>query len=612
MKVVLVLFITLSILEAKSLLTTLEIDAVLSIHNEARAKVCLHGLEWDEAAASAAQQYLDNNNRECPTDHSSQSSRDSAYKNFGGTCSNPTFKICSIAMLGENIASGSIGYYDAADLVKLWINEKSLFSCGILPSFQQDSGHYSQVVWEGTRKVGCGIRDCSDGFTTLLCNYYPSGNINSETTLAFPAENCNEICTNQTSTDDSLITNSTDLAQNTTVMIPSETLITPQPTTKSQEPSIFTLLSSTWSPLVGTINDWNLSNSDTLNHISSDNSAITLIGSTSSTEDGTDVFIVADINPETSTKYGLVINAKVGSDGLQFHSFKYDGGKYKICYAYANRPYYDCCGIYKDIPPHGLFMMRHTIVGNKHYYKGYIGDKALSTYILDNTWGGGEQGISASGNANFKNFYVRTPTTVKFTLTTCTMTSADIINLISSQLGINPSLVLNIQKFGCTMKREVQAETVTAMIVGSESSTSLELAKQLISNPSASMTSVSIESSIKSDIIESEAISLSATPILVSLSIGAIAGIVAGSVTGAVGIGIGIYFATKSKSKTQITVQESNEVAQDKEATIPTQNIPTPNNLKVKGVDVFNMDPNNHQSLTARNPNINNPNIAKV
>jgi pathogenesis-related protein 1 len=605
MKVAIILFTIIALLYAQTQMTSDEIQSVLNVHNQARAAVCLGGLVWDDAAASVAQKYLDNNGGQCPSGHSTQSSRDASYKSFGGTCANPSFPYCSTAMLGENIASGSIGFYSAADLTNLWIGEKAQFQCGSLPSYQSSSGHYSQVVWSGTTKVGCGIRDCPDGFTTLLCNYYPPGNFNSGSTLAFPAANCNGKCSNN-------VVPSTIASQKPTSTGPA-TRVIPNPTTpqitKSQPPSSFGSFSSVWSAVEGTLNDWSLSSSVVLSHVASAFSVIYLQGPKASTASGTDVFIVADIDPQSSTKYGMAINVKTGSEGLQFHNFKYDNGAYKICYAFADRPYYDCCGVYKQTPQPGLFMMRHTIVGTKHYYRGYIGGQALSTYILDNTWGGGNQGISAQGNANFNSFYVRTPTSVTITLSSCSMSTSDITNMVANQLGIDSSLVVGVQNLGCTKKRSIQSATVSVVIVGTEESTSLELANQLKSYPNPSMTSVTIESSSISDVIaESEsAIVLNPTPLSTAgtgLSVGAIAGIAAGSAVGAVAIAVGIYFAAKSKNNDS-QVKEPTVVIQDQEMNVPATNDSNSTPKVIKGVDVFNMDPNNPQSLTARNPHIN-------
>ena len=36
-------------------------------------------------------------------------------------------------------------------------------------------GHFTQVVWKSTTKVGCGFSTCGDN-DLLVCNYSPAGN----------------------------------------------------------------------------------------------------------------------------------------------------------------------------------------------------------------------------------------------------------------------------------------------------------------------------------------------------------------------------------------------------------------------------------------------------
>jgi len=43
-------------------------------------------------------------------------------------------------------------------------------------------GHYTQIVWADTTKVGCGIHTCP-GLTygsSVVCNYAPGGNIGGQ------------------------------------------------------------------------------------------------------------------------------------------------------------------------------------------------------------------------------------------------------------------------------------------------------------------------------------------------------------------------------------------------------------------------------------------------
>jgi pathogenesis-related protein 1 len=48
-------------------------------------------------------------------------------------------------------------------------------------------GHYTQVVWRHTRRVGCAVASCTGGspfrandWTLVVCNYDPPGNVVGE------------------------------------------------------------------------------------------------------------------------------------------------------------------------------------------------------------------------------------------------------------------------------------------------------------------------------------------------------------------------------------------------------------------------------------------------
>ena len=65
--------------------------------------------------------------------------------------------------------------------MKDWYDEVEDFSRKHVEPFQFDSdtGHYTQLVWAETDKVGCGATSYRDGkwFATLYtCNYGPGGN----------------------------------------------------------------------------------------------------------------------------------------------------------------------------------------------------------------------------------------------------------------------------------------------------------------------------------------------------------------------------------------------------------------------------------------------------
>jgi len=126
-------------------------DALLQKHNVFR---CMHGvpaLEWDDAVAASAQAWADRG----IYDHS-----ETEY--------------------GENIAWGS-PTQSAAAAVANWYSEVDLTAPrGLVKDWTYAVGHYTQVVWKGTAKLGCGKgRAQEDGSLGDLwvCQYSPSGNM---------------------------------------------------------------------------------------------------------------------------------------------------------------------------------------------------------------------------------------------------------------------------------------------------------------------------------------------------------------------------------------------------------------------------------------------------
>ncbi len=78
---------------------------------------------------------------------------------------------------GENIASG---YPSITAVVNAWYSEKNIYSYA-RPGFSEQTGHFTQVVWKSTKRVGCGVAYC-DGKNGVhgqfwVCEYSPPGNV---------------------------------------------------------------------------------------------------------------------------------------------------------------------------------------------------------------------------------------------------------------------------------------------------------------------------------------------------------------------------------------------------------------------------------------------------
>ena len=113
---------------------------VLNKHNEFRANHCAPAMTWDDEVAAAAQTYAN----AC---------------NFGHDPNNN---------LGENIAAGS------EQPTEMWYSEVSDYNFAN-PGFTTSTGHFTQVVWRGSTKLGCGRAECGFG-VYYVCRYSPAGN----------------------------------------------------------------------------------------------------------------------------------------------------------------------------------------------------------------------------------------------------------------------------------------------------------------------------------------------------------------------------------------------------------------------------------------------------
>ena len=144
-------------------LTPQEVRQLLTIHNHARARVGVAPLVWSDILATYAQEWAD---------HLASTSRRMEHRPHSGTWKQEH---------GENLFMGTAGYYGAADAAAAWERERSAYDGRTIDgSSLYAFGHYTQLVWRNTKRIGCAKVECA-GNVIIICNYDPPGNVLGQT-----------------------------------------------------------------------------------------------------------------------------------------------------------------------------------------------------------------------------------------------------------------------------------------------------------------------------------------------------------------------------------------------------------------------------------------------
>ncbi|KAH3679300.1 hypothetical protein WICMUC_001124 [Wickerhamomyces mucosus] len=75
-------------------------------------------------------------------------------------------------LYGENLALG----YETTAAVEAWYDEISFYNYSN-PGFTEETGHFTQVIWQNTTMIGCGYKDCGSYYGQYtVCQYFSPGN----------------------------------------------------------------------------------------------------------------------------------------------------------------------------------------------------------------------------------------------------------------------------------------------------------------------------------------------------------------------------------------------------------------------------------------------------
>ncbi|NXA45014.1 GLIP1 protein, partial [Nothocercus julius] len=137
-------------------------------HNDCRAKVApaasnMRYMTWDAALARTARAWAN----KCRFQHNTHlKNKYQCHPNF--------------TSIGENIWLGSHQMFTVVGAIGAWYNEVRFYTFETRKCTKV-CGHYTQVVWDHSYKVGCAVAFCKkvggiNNAALFVCNYAPGGN----------------------------------------------------------------------------------------------------------------------------------------------------------------------------------------------------------------------------------------------------------------------------------------------------------------------------------------------------------------------------------------------------------------------------------------------------
>jgi pathogenesis-related protein 1 len=165
-----------------SRLTAAEVRELVAFHDAARLEVGVGPVEWSPDVAAFAQQWADHIAATGKFEHRPYASLPAAEGAPQPPASDSGTELPK-QIYGENLAISNAPNYTPTDGARGWYAEKKDYEPGT--SIPKDfsmfkAGHYTQLVWSKTKKIGAGkaVVQTGDfaGWTVIVCNYDPPGN----------------------------------------------------------------------------------------------------------------------------------------------------------------------------------------------------------------------------------------------------------------------------------------------------------------------------------------------------------------------------------------------------------------------------------------------------
>ena len=134
--------------------------AMLRLHNVARGEIGTPALVQDDKLVEQAKAYAEKLAATGQFQHSPSGEREGQ---------------------GENLWAGTASRFSYDDMAGAWIDEKQYYIHDRFPYVSKtgnwgDVGHYTQIIWRDTTRLGCGLAT-GGGRDVVVCRYAPAGNV---------------------------------------------------------------------------------------------------------------------------------------------------------------------------------------------------------------------------------------------------------------------------------------------------------------------------------------------------------------------------------------------------------------------------------------------------
>lgn len=135
---------------------------ILKAHNEWRARVGTLPLHWSRDLADTAQSWAVTLADRCRLEHNDTDLGDNLF-------------FASALQTGDR---HQLVRVTPGQVVAAWASEAADYSYTTNSCARRKTcGHYTQIVWNDTREVGCGMAICPDLGQIWVCEYRPTGNV---------------------------------------------------------------------------------------------------------------------------------------------------------------------------------------------------------------------------------------------------------------------------------------------------------------------------------------------------------------------------------------------------------------------------------------------------